>query len=118
MIGAKVLQRAPFLAGTGTDRLGNQVDRWGPPIATPVIAWHPQGADGDGGASRAASSARTAVTRIQVILAPAGTVCGPRDRWVIDGQTWEQTGHAEDFSGGPFPRTFGGLRIHVTRQEG
>lgn len=117
MIGHNTLQRAPFLPG-GTDRLGNTVDQWGPPAPVQVIAWFPQGADGAGGASRAASSARTAVTRTQVILVPPGTASGPRDHWLIDGQTWEQTGHAEDFSGGPFPRTFGGLRIHVTRKEG
>lgn len=35
-------------------------------------------------------------------IVPQGTVCGDRDKWVIDGDTFEQVAGPQDFSHGPF----------------
>ena len=118
MSSLRTLTRTPRRAAAGIDRLGNPVPGYGDPVQVPVFAWFAGSPDGDGGASRAAASARTAITRSQVILAPPGTACTPGDLWQIDGQEFEQNGWAEDFSGGPFDDDFGGIRIHVTRKEG
>lgn len=35
-------------------------------------------------------------------IVPQGTVCGDRDKWVVDADTYEQVAGPQDFSHGPF----------------
>ena len=122
MNAACTIARRAFTPG-GVDRLGNRVDAWAAPVPVAALAVFSAAADGTGGASVAASSARHALTRHLVILARPGTPNAHRDRWVIEGVEYEQVGQAEDFTHTPFPPilgapVIGGLRLHVKHQEG
>lgn len=77
-----------------------------------VHSWAPAGAD-----SAPSEQQRSSVIRDVDLLVPAGTESAPRDRWVVGGETFDQVGHAEDFTHGPFGYA-GGLRINLKRAEG
>ncbi|MCL1922786.1 MAG: hypothetical protein FWG15_02805 [Propionibacteriaceae bacterium] len=51
------------------------------------------------------------------LFTPIGTPNGPRWKWIMKGEVFEQIGEAEDFSTGPWERE-GGLRINLRRTSG
>lgn len=103
--------RSAFTPGS-VDALNNAVDAWGAPGSVAVHGWAPPSAD-----ATPFEQARSAIIRDLDLLVPVGTVNGPRDRWTVGGVVYEQVGHAEDYSHGPFGFT-GGLRINLRRAEG
>ena len=103
--------RAPFLPGA-TDAHGNPVDSWGTPVSVAVHAWAPPSADTEPG-----DPGRSAVVRDLDLYAPAGTTGKDRDRWVVDGVTYEQVGYPEDYTKGPW-QWAAGVRINLQRVEG
>lgn len=105
------VQRAPFQPGS-TDAHGNPVDAWGPSASVAVHGWAPPSADGS-----PAASGRDPVIRDVDLYAPAGTVGKPRDRWTLDGATYDQVGYPEDYTRGPW-QWAAGVRINLKRSEG
>lgn len=105
------VSRAPFLPGA-TDAHGNAVDAWGASVSVAVHGWAPPSAD-----TAPAASGRDPVVRDVDLYVPAGTACGPRDRWTLDGTVYEQVGRAEDYTRGPWSWA-AGLRINLKRDEG
>ena len=103
--------RAAFTPGA-TDAHGNPVDSWDTPVTVAVHGWVPPSADTDPG-----DPARSAVVRDLDLYAPAGTTGGPRDHWVVDGVTYEQVGHPEDYTKGPW-QWAAGVRVNLKRVEG
>lgn len=103
--------RAPFVPGV-TDAHGNPADTWGTPVTVPVHGWAPPSADTVPGDDN-----RHAVIRDLDLYAPSGTVGAPRDRWVLDGVTYEQVGHPEDYTRGPWEWA-AGVRVNLKRVEG
>lgn len=105
------VQRLPFDPGA-TDAHGNPVDGWGSPVDVPVHGWAPPSAD-----TVPSDPNRDAVIRDLDLYAPAGTTGGPRDRWVVDGVEYDQVGHVEDYTKGPW-QWAAGVRINLKRAEG
>lgn len=105
------VQHAPLVPGA-VDAHGNERDAWGPPVDVAVHGWTPPSAD-----AAPAASGRDPVVRDVDLYVPAGTACGPRDRWTLDGTVYEQVGHAEDYTRGPWSWA-AGLRINLVRVEG
>lgn len=103
--------RAPYAPGT-VNAHGNPVDGWGEPVEVPVHGWAPPSAD-----IETSDSARSAVERDLDLYAPAGTTGAPKDRWAIDGTTYVQVGHVEDYTKGPW-QWAAGVRINLKRMEG
>lgn len=77
-----------------------------------VHGWSAPGAD-----SVPHEQQRTPVIRDLDLLVPPGTPGRPNDRWVIEGTEYDQVGHIEDYTRGPF-RYEAGLRINLKRAEG
>lgn len=105
------VKRSAFTAGA-TDSYGNPVESWVTATDVAVHGWAPPSADVE-----PFEQGRNAVVRDLDLYAPAGTVGGPRDRWTVAGTVFEQVGHVEDFSHGPFGFS-GGVRINLKRVEG
>ena len=103
--------REPYQAGA-TDPLGNPVDSWGAAVSVPVHGWAPPSAD-----QLPFEQNRSQIERDLDLYVPPSTVSAPRDHWTIDGTVYEQQGHAEDFTHGPFGFN-AGLRINLNRVEG
>lgn len=103
--------RAPFAPGT-RDAHGNDVDTWGAPVAVAVHAWAAPAAD-----TLPGDDNRDSVIRDLDLYAPAGTVGAPRDRWTVNGTVYEQVGHVEDYTHGPW-QWAAGVRINLKRVEG
>lgn len=94
------------------DAHGNPVDAWSDPESVKVHGWAPPSADKVPGDDN-----RDAVIRDLDVYAPAGTLGGPRDLWVIDGVPYTQVGHGEDFTRGPW-QWAAGVRVSLKRVEG
>ena len=95
-----------------SDPYGDPVESWGAPVDVPVYGWVSPSADG-----APFEQSRGAIVRDLDLYAPPETPSAPRDRWLICGTLYEQVGHAEDFTRGPF-RFTAGLRINLKRVEG
>lgn len=103
--------RAAYIPG-GTDAHGNPVDAWAAPVAVAIHGWSP------GSADRAPDDAgRSALVRDIDLFAPAGTESNPRDRWTVDGTTYEAVAYADDYSSGPWGFA-AGVRIKLVITEG
>ena len=103
--------RLPYDAGV-PDPYGDSVESWGAPVDVPVLGWVSPSADGT-----PFEQSRSAIVRDLDLYAPPETPSAPRDRWLIYGTLYEQVGHAEDFTHGPFGFA-AGLRINLKRVEG
>lgn len=103
--------RAPYQPGA-VDAHGNVADTWGAPVSVQVHGWAPPKADAEPG-----DPARSAVVRDLDLYAPPGTTGAPRDRWTVDGVVYEQVGHVEDYTRGPW-QWAAGVRINLKRVEG
>lgn len=79
-----------------------KVHGWGPPTSAGTSPFEQQ---------------RSPVIRDLDLYAPPGTPGKPEDRWVVDGDTYKQVGHVEDFTHGPFGFQ-AGVRINLLRVEG
>lgn len=105
------VQHLPLVAD-GVDAHGNEVDTWGDPVDVRVHGWGPPSAD-----TEPFEAGRHAVIRDLDLYAPAGTTAGPRDRWVVDGVVYDQVGHVEDYTRGPW-QWAAGVRVNLKRAEG
>lgn len=103
--------RAVYLPGA-VDAHGNPTDAWDTPVDVPVHAWAPPSADKEPGDAN-----RDTVIRDLDLYAPAGTTGGPKDRWMVDGVLYDQVGHVEDYTKGPW-QWAAGVRINLKRAEG
>lgn len=94
-----------------TDSHGAPVDAWGTPSDVMVYGWAfaKESADIEQG--------RTPIDRDVDLLVPPGGANAPRDHWILNGVAFEQIGHAEDFTNGPWLFT-PGFRINLKRIEG
>ena len=97
---------------SGQDPYGNPIPQWAPPVTVLVYGWAPASAD-----TEPFEAGRAEVDRHMDLLVPPGVACGPRDRWTVAGQVWEQVGHPEDFTNGPFGFA-PGVRVDLRRVEG
>ena len=103
--------RLPFFEGE-PDPYGDTRETWGSPQDVDVHGWAPPSPD-----SAPFEQSRSAIVRDLDLYVPTDTASAPRDRWLIEGLLFEQIGHAEDYSKGPF-RFTAGLRINLKRVEG
>lgn len=104
--------RAAYQAGT-LDAHGNQTDSWAAATDVKVYGWAPASADRE-----IPEQGRDGIQRDVDLYAPAGTTSTPRDRWTLNGLTFEAVGHPEDFTNGPWQVGHAGLRISLIRIEG
>lgn len=103
--------RLPFFEGE-PDPYGDTRETWGSPQDVDIHGWAPPSPD-----SAPFEQSRGAIVRDLDLYAPTGTESAPRDHWLIEGTLYEQVGHAEDFTHGPFGFN-AGLRINLKRVEG
>jgi len=106
------VQREPLTPGA-TDGHGNPVDAWGAPVDVPVHGWAPPSPDRE-----PAQDNRDLVLRDLDMYAPAGTTGSPGDRWTLPDGVFEQVGHPEDYTHGPWANPVAGVRISLKRVEG
>lgn len=99
-----------FTPGT-PDAHNNPVDGWGSQADVEVYGWAPPVGDSQ------PELGRPLVVRDLDLYTPPGVVCGPKDRWTIDGETFLQVGHPEDFTNGPWGWA-PGYRVNLKRFEG
>jgi hypothetical protein len=83
-----------YLTGV-EDEYGNDVEGWSSPDTQRVYGWGPAGSFEQGGWQRQ-------VTADKSVFAPPAFRCGPHDRVVVDGQTYDVEGEVEDYTHGPF----------------
>lgn len=96
-----------------TNDYGDPIELWSTVGTSHLVhGWAPPSAD-----QMPFEQNRSAVVRDLDLLAPVGTPSAPRDHWDVGGVLYEQVGHAEDFSTGPFGFS-SGLRINLKRVEG
>lgn len=106
-----VVQREAY-SSDAEDAHGNPVDSYAPPVDVLVHGWAPPS-----GNTEPFEAGRNAVLRDLDMYAPAGTGGAPRDRWIVRGVTYEQVGHPEDYTTGPW-QWAAGVRINLKRSEG
>lgn len=92
------------------DERGNAQPGYAPTTDLPVYAIYPS-------TSTEPTTGRQDVVTGMTLLAPTGTLIGPQDLVVIDGETWQVEGDVADWSRGPFGWA-PGVSINLTRAEG
>jgi hypothetical protein len=97
------------------DDMGNEVDAWADSVDLKVYSIAPSASLAD----VEPEPGRQAVMTLMSVLVPAGALLGPHDRYVIDGDEWEQEGEDGDYTRGPFrgPRS-AGIVLNLKRVEG
>lgn len=91
---------------------GGRRDAWAEPATVLIYGWAPSGMEQE------IDGMRRPVAWDVDVYAPAGVEGSPRAKWILnDGRTYEQVGHAEDFTHGPFGFA-PGVRINLKRIEG
>ena len=95
----------------GTDSHNAPIDVWSDPQPTPVHGWAPTTTEQPIDGNRRPSEI------VMDLYAPKGTPNGPRWRWILHENTFEQVGIADDFSTGPW-RPDAGMRINLRRVDG
>lgn len=98
-----------YVAGQ-KDSHGNAEDTWAAPVPVPVYSIAPT-------TSSEPEPGRSEVVEGMTVLAPVGTLIGPQDRVLIDGDEWETDGDLADWSRGPFGWA-PGVSINLKRAEG
>lgn len=96
--------------GTTDDSHGNQIDTWAAPVTRAVYGWS---------APQYVEPFIPGVQYVGVslsIYAPSNFTVDDRDRFVVDGKTYEITGETEDYDHGPFGFD-PGMVINCTRAE-
>jgi hypothetical protein len=97
-------------SGGTVDSHGNPVDTWAPAVEVAVYAYGPPAVRGE-----PEPSGTEVITHLE-IYAPEFTV-DPRDRFVVEGVTYETSGDLNQWSRGPFGYT-PGIVIRLKRVEG
>lgn len=93
------------------DAHGNPVKSWSDPVSVRVYGWGPpQSVE-----PKLAGHDRVVVD-LEVLVPPEFT-CGPHDRVVVNGETFDVVGRVEDYSGSPFGWNPGGV-LNLHRTEG
>jgi hypothetical protein len=105
-----------FEAGAEDD-FGMPVKSWAPAVDLKVYSIAPMTVTPE------PVPGRDAVVTHLSVLVPAGADLGPHDRFVIDGEEWEQDGEVGDYTRSPFPRRADshvrrGLVLALKRAEG
>lgn len=92
----------------GEDPYGDTVYVYGDPVSERVYGWAPPGMStmSDG---TVFDASRDGIVRDLDIYVPPGFECGPRDRVVVDGLTYDVVSHVQDFTHGPFGFAPGGV---------
>jgi hypothetical protein len=98
-----------------TDDLGNPREGWADPVPLKVFAIAPTASLAD---AEPALPSRDAVITGLTLYVPRGAQLGPHDRFVIDGEEWEQEGDVGDYSRGPFTNAVGHVVVYLKRKEG
>lgn len=98
-----------------TDDLGNDVETWEDPVDLKVYSISPSASLAD---REPSEPSRDAVITSYTVLVPRGTTLDPHDRYVIDGEEWEQDGELGDYTRGPFSNRVGQLVLNLRRAEG
>lgn len=91
-----------------TDAHGNPEDAWADPVDLRIYGYGPSTSTEPGG---------TQVIVGLVVLGPPDMVIDARDRFVIDGLTYEVDGEVGDWNHGPFGFK-PGIAVNVKRVEG
>lgn len=96
------------------DAHGNPTPSWAAAVTIAAYGWAPRT-----GAAELLEAGRDAVITDLAIYAPVPTTLtiGPRDRVVVDGDTYEVVGHPQEFNHGPFGWA-PGVQLNVNRVEG
>lgn len=94
----------------GEDAHGNAVEGYAAPVQVEVYAIAPS-------TSAEPESGRNLVVTGYTLLAPPGTVIGPHDLVVLDGEDYKVDGDPGNWNRGPFGYT-PGVSISLTRAEG
>lgn len=95
--------------------MGNITPGYLPAVDLKVYAIAPAATQAD---AEPSSPSRTAVVTGLAVYVPRGATLGPHDRYVIDGEEWEQDGDALDYTRGPFSNRVGQLVLNLRRTEG
>jgi hypothetical protein len=107
----------PFTIGVkryadgAVDRHNNPTKTWLTAVDVEVYGIAPTSSD------EPFEAGRNAVVTGLTVLAPVGTVIGPKDRVVIDSEEYEVDGEIADWSKGPFSWS-PGIEIKLKRAEG
>lgn len=97
------------------DDMGDEVDSWADPVDLKVYGIAPTASLAD----VEPVPGRSAVMTLMTVFVPAGAVLDPHDRYVIDGEEWEQEGEAGDYTRNPFKGpSFAGIVLNLKRVEG
>ncbi|WP_036959196.1 hypothetical protein [Promicromonospora kroppenstedtii] len=97
------------------DAHGNPVDAWAAPVDLSVYGIAPTASLAD----VEPVAGRMAVMTLMTVFVPAGAALGPHDRYVVDGEEWEQEGEAGDYTRNPFKGpSFAGIILNLKRVEG
>lgn len=94
-----------------TDSHGNPTKGWSDPVDTPVYGWGPPQSD------EPKLAGHDRVTVDVEVLVPDGFTCGPHDRVVLDGETFNVAGRVEAYSHNPFGWSPGGV-LNLHKAEG
>lgn len=90
VVGVRVFQEGAF------DSHGNPVRSWADPVEQAVYGWYVPSTD-----EPAVAGHDRVVVDVKVLV-PPGFVCGPNDRVVVDGSTFDVVGLLEDYTFGPW----------------
>lgn len=93
------------------DQYNNPTKSWSAPVAVEVYSIAPTTS------AEPFEAGRNAVITGLTVLAPVGTVIGPKDRVVINSEEYEVDGKIADWSKGPFGWA-PGIEIKLKRAEG
>lgn len=100
-------------SGAGEDAHGNQVDSWAAPVSKKFVTYAaPRTTE-----PKLAGHDRD-VVEVEMIVHPDFGVVSPRDRMVVDGDTFEVIGKTEDYTKNPFRPDFGCLIINLKQVSG
>lgn len=99
------------------DDFGQPVKSWAPAVDLKVYSIAPMSATPE------PVPGRDAVVTHLSVLVPDGANLGPHDRYVIDGEEWDQEGEVGDYTRSPFPQRADsyvrrGLVLNLKRVEG
>lgn len=97
------------------DDMGNEGDSWADPVDLKVYGIAPTASLAD----VEPVAGRSAVMTLMTVFVPAGADLDPHDRYVINGDEWEQEGEAGDYTRNPFKGpSFAGIVLNLKRVEG
>ena len=108
MIATQTIGHAVYVAGV-EDAHGNPVDSWATPVDVKVYGYGPRYDSTEPGGTQVIVGLR--------VFAPKSVQASARDRFVVDGLTYDVDGEIGDWTNGPFSFK-PGVEINLRRVEG